>query len=78
MPISARRARLHEIIFEADTPEGRMFDLLLLIAILGSVLVVLLESVASVRAQVAHCFGPSSGASPRVVLQAMRNQVVAL
>jgi voltage-gated potassium channel len=51
-PIGALRARLHEIIFEADTPEGRMFDLLLLIAILGSVLVVLLESVASVRAQV--------------------------
>jgi voltage-gated potassium channel len=47
-----RRARMHEIIFEADTPEGRMFDLLLFIAILGSVLVVLLESVASVRAQV--------------------------
>ena len=51
-PIGALRARLHEIIFEADTPEGRMFDLLLLIAILGSVLVVLLESVASVRSQV--------------------------
>jgi voltage-gated potassium channel len=45
------RARLHEIIFEADTPEGRMFDLLLLIAILSSVIVVLLESVPSVRAE---------------------------
>ena len=46
------RARLHEIIFEADTPEGRLFDLVLLVAILVSVTVVLLESVASVRARV--------------------------
>jgi voltage-gated potassium channel len=46
-----RRARLHEVIFEADTPEGRMFDLLLFVAILASVIVVLLESVASVRAR---------------------------
>ena len=45
------RARLHEIIFEADTPEGRLFDLLLLLAIVSSVTVVLLESVASVRAR---------------------------
>src|SRR5919112_1215197 len=28
------RDRLHEIIFEADTPAGRLFDLLLLVAIL--------------------------------------------
>jgi voltage-gated potassium channel len=48
----ALRARLHEIIFEADTPEGRLFDMLLLIAIVSSVTVVLLESVASVRARV--------------------------
>src|SRR5918992_2194700 len=46
------RARLHEIIFEADTPEGRLFDLVLLVAILVSVTVVVLESVASVRARV--------------------------
>ena len=46
------RARLHEIIFEADTAEGRLFDLVLLVAILASVAVVLLESVASVRARV--------------------------
>lgn len=46
------RARLHEIIFEADTPEGRLFDLVLLLAIGASVLVVMLESVAEVRARV--------------------------
>jgi len=42
---------LHEIIFEADTPAGRRFDLWLLLAIVSSVVVVVLESVASVRAQ---------------------------
>ena len=50
-PARTLRARLHEIIFEADTPEGRLFDLLLMLAILSSVVVVLLESVQSVRAQ---------------------------
>ncbi len=48
---SGLRARLHEIIFEADTPAGRLFDLLLLVAIVSSVLVVVLESVAAMRAQ---------------------------
>ena len=52
---SRLRARLHEIIFEADTPQGRLFDLMLLVAILSSVLVVVLESVASIRAQ----YGPA-------------------
>jgi voltage-gated potassium channel len=51
-PTPTLRARLHEIIFEADTPEGRLFDLLLLVAIIASVTVVVLESVPSVRARV--------------------------
>jgi voltage-gated potassium channel len=50
-PSRTLRARLHEIIFEADTPEGRLFDLLLMLAIVSSVVVVLLDSVSSVRAQ---------------------------
>ena len=45
------RSRLHEIVFEADTRAGRVFDTALLAAILASVAVVLLESVASVRAR---------------------------
>ena len=45
------RARLHEIIFEADTPAGRAFDVALLIAILVSVVAVILESVAEIRRQ---------------------------
>jgi voltage-gated potassium channel len=43
------RNRLHEIIFEADTPAGRAFDVLLLWSIVLSVLAVLLESVPSVQ-----------------------------
>jgi len=39
------RYQLHEIIYEADTPMGRFFDIVLLILILLSVVVVMLESV---------------------------------
>lgn len=37
--------RLHEVIYEADTKAGRIFDIVLLIFILASVLLVALESV---------------------------------
>ena len=37
--------KLHSIIYEADTPAGKLFDVLLLITILLSVLFVALESV---------------------------------
>lgn len=43
------RHRLHEIVFEADTPAGRWFDVLLFAAILLSVTAVALESVTSIR-----------------------------
>ena len=43
------RERIHQIIFEADTPKGKAFDIALLIAILLSVLVVMLESVESIE-----------------------------
>jgi voltage-gated potassium channel len=48
-PATSRRARLHEIIFEADTPAGRAFDILLILSIALSVVAVMLESVASIR-----------------------------
>lgn len=48
-PESNWRNRLHEIVFEADTRAGRAFDLIIISLILLSVLVVLLESVKSVR-----------------------------
>jgi len=43
------RLRLHEVIFESDTPAGKAFDVLLIVAIVLSILVVMLESVAVVR-----------------------------
>jgi voltage-gated potassium channel len=48
------RHRLHEIIFEADTPAGRGFDILLIMTILLSVAVVLLDSVSAIR----QTYGP--------------------
>lgn len=43
------RARLHEIVFEADTAAGKAFDLSVLVCIVASVAAVVLESVASIR-----------------------------
>jgi len=40
--------KLHEIIFEADTKGGKIFDIVLLIAILISVLIVIISSVESI------------------------------
>jgi voltage-gated potassium channel len=48
--IAPWRERLRVIIFEADTPAGKAFDVSLLIAILASVLAVMLDSVTSIRA----------------------------
>ena len=39
------KSLLHEIIYEADTPEGKLFDVLLLFLILLSVFVVMLDSI---------------------------------
>lgn len=49
-PRNRLKERLHEIIFEADTPEGKRFDIILLIMILLSVVAVMLESVPSLGA----------------------------
>jgi len=50
------RDLIHEVIFEADTPAGKAFDILLLIFILLSVLVVVLESVASINDRFGELF----------------------
>ena len=42
------REKLHTIIFEADTKAGKLFDVILLWAILISIVVVMLESVTSI------------------------------
>lgn len=39
------RKKLHEVIYEADTPAGKLFDVVLLVVILLSVILVMLESV---------------------------------
>ena len=41
--------KLHEIIFEADTPAGKAFDIALMITIILSVIAVMLESVNGIR-----------------------------
>jgi voltage-gated potassium channel len=43
------RDYLHEVIFEADTPAGKAFDVALLILIIVSLLIVMLDSIESVR-----------------------------
>lgn len=42
------RNKLHEIIYEADTPIGKLFDIILLIVIIASIVLVMLESVKSI------------------------------
>ena len=51
MPIISEtfRKKLHTVIYEADTPAGKFFDLSLIIIILISVIAVMLESVASIK-----------------------------
>ncbi len=47
-PFALWREQLHEIIFEADTPGGKAFDVALLVTIVLSVLAVILESVGAI------------------------------
>ncbi len=42
------KEKLHEVIYEADTPAGKLFDVVLLIAIIASIVLVMLESVPSI------------------------------
>jgi len=44
------KERVHEIIFEADTPAGKLFDVVLLLAIVASILIIMFESVKSIDA----------------------------
>ncbi|CAN5847498.1 ion transporter [soil metagenome] len=50
------RRRLYKIIFDADTTAGRLFDIVLLVLILASVLVVMLETVEEVDRLYYHQF----------------------
>ena len=54
--LSPFREKVHEIIFEADTPMGKGFDVGLILLILFSVLVVMLESVGDLQVRYANIF----------------------
>ena len=47
-PLKNWRNKLHEIIYEADTPLGKVFNILLFIVIIASIVLVMLESVKSI------------------------------
>nr|NIP79700.1 ion transporter [Gemmatimonadota bacterium]NIQ54486.1 ion transporter [Gemmatimonadota bacterium]NIU74699.1 ion transporter [Gammaproteobacteria bacterium]NIX44617.1 ion transporter [Gemmatimonadota bacterium]NIY08842.1 ion transporter [Gemmatimonadota bacterium] len=46
--VSGLRHRLYEVIFESDTPAGKAFDVLLILAILASVAVVMVDSIPAI------------------------------
>ncbi len=50
--LSDWQKKLHEVIYEADTPAGKLFDVLLIIFILLSVAVVMLVSVESINKKI--------------------------
>ena len=50
------KEKIQEIIFEADTFFGKLFDILLLIAIISSIIVVMLESVDSINNKYGRMF----------------------
>lgn len=50
-PRARWRVRLHDVIFEADTPAGRAFDIVLIASILLSVAAVMADSVEAVNAR---------------------------
>lgn len=55
-PLNGWRLKLYNIIFEAETPAGRRFDLALLVLILLSVAVVFADSVQELRDQYGNQF----------------------
>ncbi len=57
------RATVHEVIFETDTPAGKLFDVALIVTILISVVVVSLESVPDIRLR----YGPELRAAEWVI-----------
>lgn len=50
------KAKIHEIIFGSSTPMGKLFDVVLIVVICLSVLVVILESVNSIKYEFQYIF----------------------
>jgi len=55
-PLDGWRFRAYTVIFEADTPAGRRFDVILILAILASVAVVLADSVHALNVRFGRTF----------------------
>lgn len=56
--LKAWQLKLHEVIYEAETRNGKLFDVVLLVAILLSVLTVMLESVPTYSELYGYIFVP--------------------
>jgi voltage-gated potassium channel len=56
-PLDGWRLKLYTVIFEADTRAGRWFDQALLLTIVASVVMVILDSIPSVRSNWREVFG---------------------
>ena len=50
------RDKLHQVIYESNTPAGKMFDITLLLLIIASIVVVILDSVDSYNSEYALLF----------------------
>ncbi len=50
-PQGGWRRTVYEVIFESDTPAGQWFDILLIASIVLNVIVIMIESVGTIRAQ---------------------------
>ena len=48
------KEKVHEVIYEADTPAGKLFDVILLFVILLSILLVMLESVEGIGSKYSY------------------------
>jgi voltage-gated potassium channel len=51
---SPLREKLHEIIFEAETPEGKLFDIVLLVMIFLSIVIVMIETIPGISRDFKH------------------------
>lgn len=51
LTLQQKKDKLHQIIYEADTPAGKWFDILLILTIIVSIILVMLESVESFDAK---------------------------
>ena len=50
------KKKLHDVIYEADTPAGKAFDVILLLVIFLSIIIVMLESVKSINLEYRKVF----------------------